>query len=480
MSMPPRRTAAQSRAAAAGPSTSGRNHGLAAEVKAGLDAFVELVPRLLRLPGLNGLPVERASASLTARLVEAFRRLDWQDYGTDGCLAALRYSRVAELGVLLLRGDVTDAASPAQRDALVEAQFCFSLLLDKVTTMRDVEECMTQAVPIYRGLVRSIGRTGVLHCMARQLAAAAGQLRTADGIRDGVETYWRACTVLQFFISGVCICPELAAGAEATLAGSHVMQHAGILAVKLLSLAKAGRLSKNLLVTFGRGRDYFCGACARLADRRGSKDASRRLLGGGPLLATLTLSVAVMHDLDGDTAYGLPAELRCSAAQLCLLSGACASLAFDPLVALCSPAAVLAHGPVPLHGISRRGVLAVMLRIGGLVVASAGAGRILCPDGCSYALDSHNTRSCAVLTLCAAVQLLLPADVAKEWVREGCVAVWRLAADMARAGALRATSMDGCTPSCFGAVYALVEAELCAGGWAMLKRPDCVSEAGFC
>jgi hypothetical protein len=43
--------------AGAGPSSSGRGHALQAGLRAALDAFVELVPRLLRLPGPGGRPL---------------------------------------------------------------------------------------------------------------------------------------------------------------------------------------------------------------------------------------------------------------------------------------------------------------------------------------------------------------------------------------------------------------------------------------
>jgi hypothetical protein len=481
--MPPRRSppsaaSRNSRAGgAAGPSNPGRDHELPAEVKAALDAFVELVPRLLRLPGPDGLPLLPPGVTAIKRLLQVFKRFDWPAYTADVRLAALKYSRVAEIGVLLLRGDVADAAGPAQRDALTEAQLSFSFLL---TT--DVSGCMSQARPVFYGLVRMIGRTGVLDCIARQLAAAAEHQHTADGLHAGIETCWRACTVLQLLVTGICLCPKLEAEAEAALASSNVLQHTGYVTVLLMSVVQVHNIQPMTLAFLWHGLDLFQGVCGVLVARSGATDASRQLLAGWPLLALLTVSVAVMHDLDGGTAYGLPAEPCFSAAQLGVQTGADGGVfGTEVMAAVGSPAAVLAYGSVPLHGISRRGLLAVMLRVGRLALSAvAGGGRLTTPDDCYYALELGDTTFVAVESLCAAVQLLLPADAAAGWVREDSVAVWRLAADMARAGAVGAyAAYTGCTAACFSSIFKLLEAELLAGGIGMCACLN-ARAAGLC
>jgi hypothetical protein len=210
-------------------------------------------------------------------------------------------------------------------------------------------------------------------------------------------------------------------------------------------------------------------ACAALAGRIGATDASRQLLGAWPLMALQVQSVAVLQALDGGTAYGLPAELCIGAAQRDQsLQEAASGVTSQLQTALGGPAVVLAQGPVPLLGISWRGLLACMLRTGRFALSAVAGGRIITPDGRSYALVPSKACSVAMEALAASTQLLLPADATAGWVREGSVEVWRLAADMARAEALQACAADhGCQPAAFGTVFMLLKEELSKGGKAV-------------
>ncbi len=237
------------------------------------------------------------------------------------------------------------------------------------------------------------------------------------------------CEVVTVLIGRcVCLVPAAAAELEAALRDSHILQHTGRLQVLLRS---AGDRYGAPYVS-----RWFPIGCVHLACRMGDAGASRQLLGGWPLMTLLAQSVAALQALDGGTAYGLPEELRMGVAQLGQMaseSGSTVELWDDLETAACA----LAHGPAPLPGVSRRGALAVMLRTGRLALSAvAGGGRAITPRGHSDARGADSARSLAVHAVDASTRLLLSANPAAGWVRDGGAAVWRLAADVLSADAV--------------------------------------------
>jgi hypothetical protein len=470
--MPPRRSNLGARAgpssrsrgdAGAGPSTSDRDHNLLADLRADLDVFVELVPRLLRLPGPDGLPLQPPGVTATRALHECFLWLEAAIITATSVPAILQsHGRVTELCVLLLRGDEANGLSAEQRKALEKARDAAGMLVQRVsrTAMHGRQAADVTWLPV---LARKAARAGLLRCLACRAAEAEQHLGRPDGYNAACATVGLCEFVIQLVSRCACLVPATAEELEAALRDSHILQHTGRLLVLLRSAPGFDSLGYSALSSFN-----LANIC--LASRTGATDASRQLLGGWPLMALLAQSVAALQALDGGTAYGLPAELCFSAAQLRQVAETEASSGITELLhAVTRAASALSHGPVPLHGISRRGVLACMLRAGRLALSAlAGGGRITLPDGSSHVLISENACSLAVRSLAASAHLLLPADAAAGWVQEGSVAVWQLAADMARVGSLQACAAGhGCRPAAFSTVFALLQEEFSKGGKAV-------------
>jgi hypothetical protein len=262
----------------------------------------------------------------------------------------------------------------------------------------------------------------------------------------------------------------VAAEVEAAIRDSQVLHHNGRLAVLLTAAPWPLRddvVLRSLAARLPHCHGDFAAACALFAARYGDWGAPRELLGGWPFFAMLAQSVAVLRAVDGSTVYGLPEDL-CEGARLESRQPRDALQTVARMMeVLGSTASSLAHGAEPVHG--RRGVLAVMLRAGRLALSAvAGGGLITTPDGRGYVVAHAYVSALAVDALSASTYLLPPADVAAGWVQEGSEAVWRLAADMARAGAV--VNHQGRANTEVTIVFLLIKEEFRAGGSASVAK----------
>jgi hypothetical protein len=458
--MPPRDRSARSHStrswgdAGAGPS---RDHALPADLRAALDAFVELVPRLLRLPGPDGRQLQPLSVTanrrLTARLETFYELLE--NISSQQFVSVLQYSRVTELSALLLRNP-RGSGDPAESEAMEVAEVLLDLLL------RRSEQLVPYLAPVALQLIRA----DVPSWLARSAAAAAEQLGDRSGILGALDLLDSSTVVVGLLAKAACAVPAVAGEVEATFRNSHILQHTSRLMVVLTSATvqlQDALLSSNVFRRLPYHQMCFNEACAHVEARIGATAASRQLLGGWPLMALLAQSTAVLRAVDGGTAYGLPVEL-CQPAQIAAAQPRAAGRPLDISPSVAAACGSLAYGRVPLQGISRCGALAVVLRAGRLALSAvATCGRITDPSGRSFTLERTGACSLAVEALVAATHLLLPADADAGWVREGRAAVWRLAADMALANALQTQPFAGCVPAAFGTVFMLLEAELLEG-----------------
>jgi hypothetical protein len=200
--MPPHRSGVAARAgpssrgcgdAGAGPSTSGRDHDLPAEVTAALDAFVELVPRLLRLPGPDGLPLQPPGVTATRRLT-AQMEVKMIGLGLHQLAVVLQSHRFIELSALLLRGDVPPLqSSKAESTALEAADSLLIVLLQRSLSIRLLDLMAHSMTPFALQLVRA----DVPACLARSAAAAAEHLGDRDGALSECVVLCRSTVVLR-------------------------------------------------------------------------------------------------------------------------------------------------------------------------------------------------------------------------------------------------------------------------------------------
>jgi hypothetical protein len=151
------------------------------KVKAALDVFVELVPRLLRLPGPDGLPLQPPGVKAARGLPKCLRLLRTATDSDKAVPAMFQYNpRVTELCVLLVRGDEARGLNATQGEALDAARDAATMLLRRAPTSI-TSEGRTANCAWLDHLARKAARVGVLHSLARRTADAESS--TWDGAR---------------------------------------------------------------------------------------------------------------------------------------------------------------------------------------------------------------------------------------------------------------------------------------------------------
>jgi hypothetical protein len=290
-----------------------------------------------------------------------------------------------------------------------------------------------------RDFTRRLLRAGMLRAAACSMASAAAAMQAAP--HDQV-CFEEAALVAQYggWLIGYVVqlarrCPELAAETEAALAESAALDHLSRLLVVCVASPTLAWPHPDATDTL-----LFVKAAAvsleALAASSGLVDRSPGLFHGWPLHALLVCAVGHLSSVEeGAASYGLPPELLAGARVLRDASLALQHCAINVATAL--PTALASPG-VSLRGFGRRGPVAVVLRTGGWAVRTAGG-----EGGAADPATQQSLCTAAVAAVCAAGRLLHGSALEAEWQREALADAWRLARDVAAAGAAAAALGNG-------------------------------------
>jgi hypothetical protein len=500
--MPPRSSSgrggqsARSQAAAAtgaGPSTSGRD-AVPPAVLAALCALANAAPSLVRLPGPYGAPPAPLSLSTLRRLLSQICSGSAElSKGEDGGVVAAATLLLPQTPVtlaLLLSQPPKDVPDDGSERLQLEAQACNSgrMVTVQILVMASLE--VGDSTPPYtsarlRAILLCLLRAGVLSFAARNMAQAAA---TVEATPPGAAL--PSMFVVEFSVGtrlayvaalAARTWPELAPEVEAALEDSQLLQHAGRLFVLLLA-AMGPRLGIGGAVEEGvqlhmleamDGSKILTQSCATLLSGHGATPRAAAAVRGWPLHALLVFAVGQLSAGEPPTpTYGLPAELLAAGAALRAergLAGAQAELS----KALQCVAAVLSAPYVPMHGFSRRGLVAVSLDLGRWAVAAAAEQRAA--SGAPISLHSYT----AVAAVCAAGQFLRGCALEAQWEQQALEDAWRLARDAAAAGLIFSGAFPGCEAADYSdGVSLLLGTEAAQGAADDLQLPHAARPSG--
>jgi hypothetical protein len=284
-----------------------------------------------------------------------------------------------------------------------------------------------------QSLCRAVIRAGMLRRVAQHAAAAAQQLAEQANapISLPLLSVAHVCaSSCRLAAVAAVLWPELGPEVEAAFAESHALPNTSRL-VALLTAIPAHRFDeREKLARLESALHECCEAVSRMLWAPGRTPRSADVVAGWPLHALLLAGLGRLRAADPSTPhYGLPGPV--SLAQILALSSAYVQPGnrFHPFM-LELPRA-LAAPDVPLHGFSRRGLVAVALRTGSCAVrqaaSAAGGGE-----------QHHITllAGTAISSLSAVGRLTEGLDLAAEWQRAALADAWRLARDAAAAGVL--------------------------------------------
>jgi hypothetical protein len=429
-------------ASSAGPSTS------APQLQLALDALAEAAPRLLQLPGPDGVAPAALGTSALQRLQQQLQSVSQGSWTLEEVADALTRRHVTLAAVLLFSKPVLHAQTSRdvqsdrhvlRNEVLTDAQSAI-VGLSKVLIQESILSLCLPPAPAAQmaGLCRRLLRAGMLRAVACSLASAAAAITVAPGdaqqLRLGLCAAHTGSGLVGFVAMAAGALPQLAEDVAAALADSAVLDHLGRLVVLCLAspawvgLGRPARPHSTCDLSGG-----LSVVAPRLLDVAGAAPRYLGLLSGWPLHALLVLAVCHLSKAEpGAPGYGLPPELLAGARELLQPSDAGA------LLQALARVLAAADGTF-LRGYGRRGPMAVVLRAGDWAVRSAAAGGDVGAAGLNMRWHSLST---ALAMVSAASNLLHGSALEAAWERDALAGAWRLARDAAAAGTAAVVERD--------------------------------------